>query len=51
MGRVYGRSNNPYHVGRIVGGSSGGEAGLIASAGSVFGIGSGSISIKKKVEI
>jgi Asp-tRNA(Asn)/Glu-tRNA(Gln) amidotransferase A subunit family amidase len=37
---VYGRSNNPYHLGRIVGGSSGGEAGLIAAAGSVFGIGS-----------
>ena len=37
---VYGRSNNPYHLGRIVGGSSGGEAGLISSAGSVFGVGS-----------
>lgn len=38
--KCYGRSNNPYHIGRIVGGSSGGEAGLIASGASVFGIGS-----------
>lgn len=38
--KVYGRTNNPYHVGRIVGGSSGGEAATIASAASPFGIGS-----------
>lgn len=37
---IYGRTKNPYHNGRIVGGSSGGEACAIASAGSVFGIGS-----------
>ena len=37
---VYGTSKNPYHTGRIVGGSSGGEACAIASGASVFGIGS-----------
>lgn len=45
---VYGRTNNPYDLSRIPGGSSGGEAALIASAGSVVGIGSdiaGSIRI------
>ena len=38
--KVYGRTNNPYHVGRIPGGSSGGEAAILASAGSPMGIGS-----------
>ncbi|XP_045197777.1 fatty-acid amide hydrolase 2-like [Mercenaria mercenaria] len=38
--RLYGRSNNPYHTGRIVGGSSGGEGCNIASGGAVVGIGS-----------
>lgn len=45
---VYGRTNNPYDLSRIPGGSSGGEAALLASAGSVVGIGSdiaGSIRI------
>ena len=37
---VYGRTNNPYHIGRIPGGSSGGEASNLAAAGSPFGIGS-----------
>lgn len=37
---VYGRSNNPYHTGRMVGGSSGGEACAISSGCSIFGIGS-----------
>lgn len=38
---VYGRSRNPYNTEYIVGGSSGGEAAVIAAAGSVIGIGSG----------
>ena len=45
---VYGKSRNPYDKTKITGGSSGGEAGLIASCGSVIGIGSdfsGSIRI------
>lgn len=45
---VYGRSLNPYDLSRITGGSSGGEAALLAAAGSVIGIGSdigGSIRI------
>lgn len=45
---VYGRTNNPYDLSRIPGGSSGGEAALLSSAGSVVGIGNdiaGSIRI------
>jgi fatty acid amide hydrolase 2 len=38
--RVYGRTNNPYDLSRIVGGSSGGEGAIIASGGAPFGIGS-----------
>ena len=38
--KVYGRTNNPYHIGRIPGGSSGGEAAILASGGSPMGIGS-----------
>lgn len=38
--KVYGRSNNPYDPSRIVGGSSGGEAAIIAAGGSPFGLGS-----------
>ncbi|KAK3580690.1 hypothetical protein CHS0354_017971 [Potamilus streckersoni] len=38
--RLYGRTSNPYHTGKIVGGSSGGEACIIASGGAVIGIGS-----------
>ncbi|XP_038059114.1 fatty-acid amide hydrolase 2-like [Patiria miniata] len=37
---VYGRSNNPYDIRRIVGGSSGGEGCILGAAGSVIGIGS-----------
>jgi len=37
---VYGRTRNPYDLGRIVGGSSGGEAAVVASGGSPFGLGS-----------
>ena len=37
---VYGRTSNPYHTGRTVGGSSGGEGCVIFSAGSPWGIGS-----------
>lgn len=37
---LFGRTNNPYDTRRSPGGSSGGEAALIASAGSIFGIGS-----------
>ncbi|XP_055351575.1 fatty-acid amide hydrolase 2-like [Paramacrobiotus metropolitanus] len=38
--KIYGQSRNPYNTQRIVGGSSGGEAALLAAAGSPFGIGS-----------
>ena len=37
---VYGRTSNPYHTGRIPGGSSGGEAATVAAAASPWGIGS-----------
>ncbi|XP_022094747.1 fatty-acid amide hydrolase 2-like [Acanthaster planci] len=37
---VYGRTNNPYDIRRIVGGSSGGEGCILGAAGSVIGIGS-----------
>ncbi|RCN25709.1 hypothetical protein ANCCAN_28576 [Ancylostoma caninum] len=45
---IYGATTNPYSPERVPGGSSGGEAALIATGGSVFGIGSdvgGSIRI------
>ena len=38
--KVYGRSNNPYHTGRTVGGSSGGEGCVISAGGSGWGVGS-----------
>lgn len=38
--RVYGRTNNPYDRGRIVGGSSGGEAAIVGAGASPFGVGS-----------
>lgn len=46
--RIYGRTKNPWDVRRTPGGSSGGEAALIAAGGAVFGVGSdigGSIRI------
>jgi fatty acid amide hydrolase 2 len=36
--RVWGRTNNPYDPGRIVGGSSGGEGAIVAAGGSPFGL-------------
>jgi amidase len=37
---VFGRTNNPYDVTRTPGGSSGGEAALLAAGGSALGLGS-----------
>ncbi len=37
---IFGRTNNPYDAERSSGGSSGGEAALIAACGSPFGLGS-----------
>lgn len=37
---IFGRTNNPYAADRTSGGSSGGEAALIAACGSPFGLGS-----------
>jgi amidase len=37
---LHGRTNNPYDLARTSGGSSGGEAALIAACGSPFGLGS-----------
>lgn len=37
--RVYGRTNNPYDVRRMVGGSSGGEGASVAAAIAPFGLG------------
>src|SRR6185437_11097676 len=37
---IYGRTNNPHDLTRTSGGSSGGEAALIAACGSPFGLGS-----------
>lgn len=36
---LIGQTNNPYDVRRTVGGSSGGEAALLASCGTCFGLG------------
>lgn len=38
--KLYGRTNNPWNLDRTAGGSSGGEAALIASGGAAVGIGS-----------
>ncbi len=37
---VYGRTNNPWNTERAAGGSSGGEAALVAAGGSALGLGS-----------
>jgi amidase len=37
---IFGHTNNPYNLDRTSGGSSGGEAALIAACGSPFGLGS-----------
>lgn len=37
---IFGRTNNPYDLGRTAGGSSGGESALIAACGSPLGLGS-----------
>jgi fatty acid amide hydrolase len=45
---VYGRSNNPWNLGRTCGGSTGGEAAIVAARGSPLGLGNdlgGSIRI------
>lgn len=39
---AYGRTNNPYHLGCTAGGSSGGEAAIVAASGSALGIGTDS---------
>jgi amidase len=36
---IYGRTNNPYDLSRIPGGSSGGESAIIAAGGSPLGLG------------
>ena len=38
--KLYGRTRNPYDDSRIVGGSSGGEAAIVAAGGAPFGLGS-----------
>ena len=42
---VYGRTSNPYDVSRIPGGSSGGEAAILAAAASPLGLGSQDIGL------
>ncbi len=37
--RVYGRTSNPYHRGRIAGGSSGGEGAIVGAGASPLGLG------------
>jgi amidase len=40
--RLYGRTNNPYDLKRSPGGSSGGQAAIVAAGGSALGIGADS---------
>lgn len=42
VNEVYGRTNNPYDLARTPGGSSGGEAALVAAGGSPCGLGTDS---------
>ena len=37
--KIYGRTNNPWDLRRTPGGSSGGEAALVAAGASPFGLG------------
>ncbi|RWS09902.1 fatty-acid amide hydrolase 2-like protein [Dinothrombium tinctorium] len=37
--KLYGRTNNPYDLSRIPGGSSGGEGAIVSSAGTAIGVG------------
>jgi amidase len=37
--KIYGRTNNPYDLSKTPGGSSGGEASIIAAGGSILGLG------------
>lgn len=36
--KIYGRTNNPYDLGRTVGGSSGGEGAIVGAGGAPFGL-------------
>ena len=38
--KIYGRTNNPYNLKKMVGGSSGGEGAIVGSGASPFGLGS-----------
>jgi Asp-tRNA(Asn)/Glu-tRNA(Gln) amidotransferase A subunit family amidase len=40
---IYGRAENPWNRNRVVGGSSGGEAGLVAARGSNIGLATDSL--------
>lgn len=38
--KIYGRTSNPWNIGRTSGGSSGGEGAIVAAGGAPFGLGS-----------